>query len=400
MFNANLANFTDLDVDKGPINAMLALDTNLFLWQEDQVGYLLINKNAIVTSGGESAIVQSNQVTGDFVPYTGTYGTTHSNSLARHGGIRFFVDAKRNSICSIGQEGVTEISDAFMSSEFSQVINTDGDYIGAFNKDHKELWMYSRANETLYVYDTRQRGWTRIVSPILIQDIFSDDKTVYSLNGREIYAHMKGEDYGRIRGLTQEFRFEYACNQAPGTVKIFSTVELEANKAVTMDLSIEGEYNSGELYNTTTIMPEDFEEREGEFFAYVPSLQNVQIGGGGVIVPLGTIDRVEGGRIYMKSPISSTFGMVNHRICVVEANGDISDKTALTSPVQIGPDWISEIYLTAGADVGKFVFLVENSYLNGHKLRAPFARVTLREVGNEKIAIFSNKIRVIESKNE
>src|SRR5690606_36671868 len=74
MFNANLTNFTDLDVDKGAINAIMALDTNLFVWQDDQVGYLLINKNAIVISDWVSATVQSNQVAGNFIPYSGTYG--------------------------------------------------------------------------------------------------------------------------------------------------------------------------------------------------------------------------------------------------------------------------------------------------------------------------------------
>lgn len=400
MFNANLTNFTDLDVDKGAINAIMALDTNLFVWQDDQVGYLLINKNAIVTSDGESAVVQSNQVAGNFIPYSGTYGTIHAKSIAHHGGVRFFVDAKRNAICSIGQEGIMEISDYFMSSEFNQVINTEGDYLGAFNKDHKELWVYSRANATLYVYDIRQKGWTRIVGPIIIQDMFSDDKTVYSLNGREIYAHMKGEDYGKIRGVTEEFVFEYVCNQSPGTIKVYNAVELEANKPVSVDVSIEGDYNSGEVFNTSSISADDYEEREGEYFAYIPPVKNVAIGGGGVITPLGTIDRVEGGRIYMKSPIPTVFGDVNHSIHVMEADGSVSDRALLTAPNQIGPNWVSEVYQTAAADVGKFVFLVENSYINGHRLRGPFARVTFREVGNDKIAIFSNKINVIESKNE
>ena len=176
--------------------------------------------------------------------------------------------------------------------------------------------------------------------------------TVYSLNGREIYPHE--EDYGKIRGVTEEFVFEYVCNQSPGTIKVYNAVELEANKPVSVDVSIEGDYNSGEVFNTSSIHADDYEEREGEYFAYIPPVKNVAIGGGGVITPLGTIDRVEGGRIYMKSPIPTVFGDVNHSIHVMEADGSVSDRALLTAPNQMGPNWVSEISDSSGC--GKICF--------------------------------------------
>jgi hypothetical protein len=404
MFNQGILNWKNLDIAKGHINAVLPLDTNLYIWQEDQVGYVLINKNAITTALGEQAITSANQVAGQFVPYGGEYGTLHPRSVSHYGNVRYFVDTKRDAVCRISQDGITEISMQNMASEFHRILDENDTYIAAFNIDHKELWLYSKNENIVYVFDEKVKGWTRYFTPGTINAMLADDKNIYTINDTVVYSQMDGTDYGNINGQQVDFEFEYVQNAEPGMVKVWNTSEIEANKPIKTIVSIGGSYNSGEDFDSATIEAEAYETREGEYFAYIPGALNVDIssfnGGaieGGVIVPMGVVRDAGLGSIELMSNITEPIGEINHSVFIAETDGSATYRGSLQD--------ISSRIITSDekfdqGDIGKLAFLVENSYLNGHKIRSPFVRVKFVDNGSEKVALFASRMEVIESKNQ
>ncbi len=404
MFNQGILNWKSLDIAKGHINAVLPLDTNLYIWQEDQVGYVLVNKNAITTALGEQAITSANQVAGQFVPYGGEYGTFHPRSVTHYGTVRYFVDTKRDAVCRISQDGITEISMQNMASEFHRILDENDTYIAAFNVDHKELWIYSANENIVYVFDEKAKGWTRYFTPGIINAMLADDKNIYTINDTVVYSQMDGTDYGNINGQQVDFEFEYIQNAEPGMVKVWNTSEIEANKPIKTIISIGGSYNSGEDFDSAVIDAKAYETREGEYFAYIPGALNVDIssfnGGaieGGVIVPMGVVRDVGLGSIELMSNITEPIGEINHSIFIADADGSAIYRGALQD---INSRTINSDENFDQGDIGKLAFLVENSYLNGHKIRSPFVRVKFVDNGLEKVAIFASRLEVIESKNQ
>jgi len=406
MFNQGTINWKNLEVSNGAINSMKALDTNLNIWQTDGVGYVLVNKNAIVTSTGESAITSSDKVAGDYVQYSGEYGTIHPESVVSYGNVRYFVDTKRDCICRIGQEGISEISGNLMSSFFRNILDKDDRYIGIFNVDQKEYWIYSEGQQTIYVYDEKGNGWTRFITPVSLNGMLQDDKNVFTISDGMIYSQMAGEDYGVINGNNVDFEFEYVQNEEPGIIKVYKTSELESNKPIETIFYIGGSYNSYENFNESIVANSDYETREGEYFAYIPPIANYSLEGlndyneGGTIVPLGIISSVNSNTITLKSNIHQCIGEANHAIFVVDTDGTPIYRGKLNNESNIGVNTITSTENFDSSDVDKFVFLVENSYINGHNLRAPFVRVKFVDSDNDKVAIFAHRIEVIESKNQ
>ncbi len=399
MFDLNKANFKSAEISNGAITGLLALGDSLYIWQEDQVGYSLINKHIITSARGETTIAQSDQVSSELIAYTGKWGTLDPLSIFSYGGIRYFVDSKRQAICRISQDGIVDISDLFMTSVFNNVINTSNKFKGVFNHDNKEAWFYSENNRTMYIYDTRQQGWTRIINPIWLDGIFNYGKNIYAIRNKRLFLHGAGEGYGKIHDEDEmEFELVYSVNRAPEAIKVFNAIELESNRPVKTTFSIGGDYDSGEEYNAVSVLSVDFEEREGEYFAYIPPLKNAKATDqvSGTLIPGGEISKISGIKIYFKSPLNILVGNLDHTVCVTSLTGDILQ---VGDVIEVHSDHVVVSNAPSLEHVGKFAFFIEKSYINGHSLRAPFIRVSFSDWSNERLAIFASRINVIESKN-
>lgn len=120
VFNLAKANYKE-DIEKkyGFIQKLYARDTNLLVFQEDKVSYVLYGKNIITSADGAGNVAQIDEVLGNQVMYTGEYGISRNpESFAFDANNIYFMDSKRGCVCRLGAQGITEISMAGMRTFF------------------------------------------------------------------------------------------------------------------------------------------------------------------------------------------------------------------------------------------------------------------------------------------
>lgn len=91
---------------------MYQLSSNLYIFQEDRIGYRPVARQIIQSpSGGSGFVGSSGEILGDvsYLPYN--YGiSTNPESFAVYGGDMFCVDAKRNAVLKIRGNQIENIA--------------------------------------------------------------------------------------------------------------------------------------------------------------------------------------------------------------------------------------------------------------------------------------------------
>lgn len=403
-FNPLELGVKSLEAVNGPITAVEPKETNVMVWQEDAVGYVLVNKNMIYSSDGASTIGQSSKIMGEYVMVPGKYGTLHSDSVDSWGGVSFFVDAKRRVVCSVSKDGISEISVRGMDSLFNSVISRDDDYKVAFHPGRKEVWLYVLSEKRIYVYSYAREGWVRTIKPyggFVLSSLFASDSDVFSVDSGVVWKEMAKNEapYGAVHGMPAPMSMEFVINEHPSIMKVAEAIELESNREIPVRIIVGGAFDSKEMFNEAEVTTDMYEFREGEYFSYVPGAYNDSIGlSDGVIVPIGRVTSISGDEAEIKGGIGGVIGHINHDVFVskdghVTRIGELGDEISISDGKLIWSGMSSSF-------LGGLVFLVEKSYLNGHKLRAPFFRVRLADDSGNWLGVFSFKLKVNKSFNE
>lgn len=146
-FNLGLANFKGLEQLFGPIQKILARQTDILVLQEDKISYVLAGKNLLTDAGAGEAILNTPEVLGTQIARSEEYGISNDNeSFAKYGNDIFFTDSKRGSVINIQGAGnlktdkLSVISDAGMRSYFRNTLsdNLSKIKLGAFDPYSKE----------------------------------------------------------------------------------------------------------------------------------------------------------------------------------------------------------------------------------------------------------------------
>src|SRR5690554_113271 len=403
-FNPLELGVKSLEAVNGPITAVEPKETNVMVWQEDAIGYVLVNKNLIYSSDGASTIGQSSNIMGEYVMVPGKYGTLHSDSVDSWGGISFFVDAKRRAVCSVSKDGVSEISVRGMDSLFHSAISRNDDYKLAFHPGRKEVWLYILSEQRIYVYSQVREGWVRTIKPyggFVLSSLFASDSDVFSVDGGVVWKEMASNaaPYGAVHDMPAPMSMEFVINEHPSIMKVAEAIELESNREIPVRIIVGGAFDSKEMFNEAEITTDMYEFREGEYFSYVPGANNDSVEmSDGVIVPIGRVTSISGDEAEIKGGIGGVIGHINHDVFIskdghVTRVGELGDEISISDGKLIWSG-MSSSFLSG------LVFLVEKSYLNGHKLRAPFFRVRLADDSGNWLGVFSFKLKVNKSFNE
>ena len=147
-FNLSLANFKDLSYEHGSIKGLVGYNQRLYFIQENRSGVLAVNRNVIETGSGDNLVTLSKNVLQSEQYYVGEYGTSHPESVSTRDGMVYFADVKRGRVLRIDSQGLTIISDANMSSYFSDKFGVISKYspttvIGGIDRDNDEYILSS-----------------------------------------------------------------------------------------------------------------------------------------------------------------------------------------------------------------------------------------------------------------
>ena len=158
-FNASRGNTEFMDIKYGSIQKLFARETDLLVFQEDQVSKILFGKNLIQGADGSGSLVQIEQVLGQTVPFAGEYGIAKNpESFAEYGGRIYFTDSNRGAVLRLGANGIQPISDLGMKNYFrtNLPLHNDKYNIGGYDaKYNKYVLSYNQSAKsvTAPIYD-------------------------------------------------------------------------------------------------------------------------------------------------------------------------------------------------------------------------------------------------------
>lgn len=139
-FNLGLLNFKTLEESFGPIEKMVAQQTNILVLQEDKISYVLASKNLISDSTGGGVVASVPEILGTQLARVEKFGISNNpESFAQWGPAKYFSDAKRGAVIQLTgdgpQESLSVISEAGMRSWFRDMFisNFSTQKLGGFD---------------------------------------------------------------------------------------------------------------------------------------------------------------------------------------------------------------------------------------------------------------------------
>lgn len=155
-FNLSIGNYKDLDISFGSIQKLFSRDTNLLVFQENKVGYVLYEKNLLSDSTGGGSITSIPEVLGSHIAFPGEWGiSSNPESFAFWGGKIWFADARRGAILmmSASDQGyqIIPISSIGMSDFFKDLLSDipNTEKIGGYDPRRDQYVISSNENPSI-----------------------------------------------------------------------------------------------------------------------------------------------------------------------------------------------------------------------------------------------------------
>lgn len=144
-FNLSLANWTDLDISYGQIDALIQRGDAVTTLQDSKASQMPVGRNLIEYSGGQAGVTVSKNVLGIPSYYAGDYGTSgNPESVVERFGVVYYTDVKAGKVIRISADGITPISEKGMSSffenTFKELLSNSSSpmVVGGFDPDNDE----------------------------------------------------------------------------------------------------------------------------------------------------------------------------------------------------------------------------------------------------------------------
>ncbi len=153
-FNLGLLNFKTLEDVYGPVQKMVARETDILVLQEDRISYVLTNKDAITDAEGGNILTAAPLILGQQVARVEEYGVSaNPESYAEFGMDKYFTDAKRGAVIqlrgsSFSNEQLSVVSQSGMRSYFRDLFNAkfNTQKLGAYDPYMDEYVVSSNEN--------------------------------------------------------------------------------------------------------------------------------------------------------------------------------------------------------------------------------------------------------------
>ena len=143
-FNLSLANWKDLEILDGDVQAIINRNESLTVLQKNKACQIPVGRNLIEYSDGNANVAVSKNVLGKESYYAGNFGASNPESVVERFGVVYFVDANAGKVIRLSADGITPISDKGMSSffeeKFKRLISRTENLVivGGFDPDNDE----------------------------------------------------------------------------------------------------------------------------------------------------------------------------------------------------------------------------------------------------------------------
>lgn len=240
VFNVSEDITKSLDPANGSIQKLYAEDTNLIVFQENKVSRALIDKDAIYSAEGGGSVTSANLVIGQIIPYAGNFGISKNpESFAVYGYRKYFIDADRNAVMRLSQDGLTEISNYGMVDYFRDELAAlnGGTAYGAWDIYTKQYVVSLQGDNVTDTYQTLSfdesvRGWTSRFT-YAPEQAFSVKNKYYSVKDGKLYEHnympAEGNNRSKFYSVYSDASVSFVLNPNVSVSKVFKTVNYEGS---------------------------------------------------------------------------------------------------------------------------------------------------------------------------
>ena len=391
-FNLSTANFKeDLDKKYGFIQRIYARDTNLVIFQEDKVSYVLFGKDLLMNADGSSNVTSTQQILGQQVPYQGEYGmSTQAESFAFNGGYIYWTDTKRGAVCRLGNNGIVETSklgmDRFFKDEFKDTLLTPK--IAAFDPYYDQYVLFTGQN--VLTHDEKVKGWTSFFD-YRPEYMVGMNNRFFSFSKGELYEHYHElADRNTFYGEFFESRVSIMVNDKPSDIKELQAVSLEGNYPWSIELAAFVGMSNDVI--PSTISASEFVRKEGIWYAYARRNESTHFDSKSSY-GIGTVSNIAGTTLTVTGFNSSlTSGDVIVRGSDLLEVGTIQSHSTVDNITTLELDVVD-----AGLLVDDFIFGTKDSRVEGGNLRGYVIRMNLGNKRNDKVELFAVNSEVMKS---
>lgn len=296
--------FKDYDQTYGAIRLFHLDGFDLYNFQENKVGAIPIGRQMVYNQDGTSSLILSSVLLNDcrYFDYTGGINN-NPESFCFNQFNKYFIDIENNAVCKIGGNGIIRISDIGMTSHFTEVfvkykktnpVLASGQtprFYGAWDEDNKlvifapETIIESPGDPVITSADTiafseKQEGWSTKIDfkPNAIIGAFGELISWSPSNGK-VWTHNTNETRNLFYGSQKTRSIEISSSINPSMSQSFLSLIQEPAMLADdrYDSIAEGSAVDPSIWNVPTIstslgqesnlLVEDFEKREGVYFA-------------------------------------------------------------------------------------------------------------------------------------
>ncbi len=230
-------------------------------------------------------------------------------------------------------------------------------------------------NYTL-TYSSKVQGWPSFYS-YTPEQIVGMNQYLYTFNGGNLYRHNVNDDRNDFYDLgSADTTITTIFNSAPTVQKVFKTLGLEASDAWEADVS-------SDLQAERQIDREWFEEKEGDFFAFVRGLtdstNNLLLRSANGLGTVTTVDATDPAATTLTFPTGFEIGSIVSIGDKIYATSAIVQSGQVIAPLDPVSNVVTVDTTVAGSTVpsnGEFIFYVKNQVAESHGILGHYCQVT------------------------
>jgi hypothetical protein len=286
-----------LDPVYGSIQKLYADTDDLLIFQEEKVSQALIDKDVIYTAEGQALTTAGANVISQVNAYATNYGIgTNPESFAVYAGRKYFVDRLKGAVLRLSRDGITEISNYGMRSEFRNILSDSNitDIVGSWDVYNKEYVLGVQGSyyvdeqyrpegqeepllDITLGFDESNNGWTTRYSYVP-EAGGSLDGNFYTFKRGNLYLHYSNNTHNNFYGQQYDSQIDLIFNQNPSANKNFLTFNYEGSKTWNIS-NIEAEQDAGVVdtafdvaaynINNEDLIISAFKLYDGKFYANI-----------------------------------------------------------------------------------------------------------------------------------
>jgi hypothetical protein len=261
--------------------------------------------------------------------------------------------------------------------------NNCGDFTGTINPSSESTESWTTA------FDTDSSVWNTRYS-FYPENVTSIDDTLYTFKNGVMYKHSSAVPRSTYYGAASAGSIvEVVSNYNPSMVKAYESISLEGSDEW-----------SAVVTNTdqsTTISTTDYEQKERNYYAYIPRDSSANTGsptitalsGSSEIFALGAVavGGVSGATITFTSPVGTISFPISASLYKVSGSALVSLSLTVTSIT--GEKQITCSGTVSGVIAGDEIVAIGNSLIEGDQMRDYFAKIRLYNENPSEVELYA-----------